>query len=202
MRDRFDPQSQPQPQAERSASELRQLETEMEEMRQTLQAQSVRLDEVLRAYSRLQQDKDDFRRRAEREKERVLEIERGNVGLALLEAVDQLDLTLQTVPTSAASSSPPSAEPRGSAHPRWFLLRHVEQAGIARLSAVGTPSRSRAARRRRPCRWRSGAGWTGGGRDSAGYQQGERILRPARVSVGRLASPGKSGARNSHAGKN
>jgi len=210
MSDRFQSQAPPQgqPKAERAeprskpASELGQLETEMEEMRQTLVAQSARLDEVLRAYSRLQQDKDDFRRRAEREKERVLEIERGNVGLALLEAVDQLDLTLQTIPSSTTCKDCQGLS-NGVRLIRDGLLRHVEQAGIARLPAVGArfdPQRHEAVEL---------VAVDDPALDGqvvteirAGYQQGERVLRPARVSVGRLSSFGNASPAVPHARKN
>ncbi len=168
------------------------LEREIEELRETLQAQSVRLDEVLRAYSRLQQDKDDFRRRAEREKERVLEIERGNVGLALLDAVDQLDLTLQTIPAKTTCQ-----DCRGLSHGveliRDGLLRHVEQAGIARLQAVGAPFDPQ---RHEAVELVLVADPALDGQVvteiRAGYQQGDRVLRPARVAVGKLSSQGAS----------
>jgi molecular chaperone GrpE len=164
------------------------LETEVDELRQTLEAQTARLDEVLRAYSRLQQDKDDFRRRAEREKERILEIERGKVGLALLEAVDQLDLTLQTISPQTACK-----ECQGLRHGvqliRDGLLRSVEQAGIARLHAAGTPFDPQ---RHEAVELRSVDDPALDGQvvteTRAGYQQGDRVLRPARVVVGKLSS--------------
>ena len=182
---------QPEPPAQPGAA-LGHLESEVDELRQTLQAQSVRLDEVLRAYSRLQQDKDDFRRRAEREKERILEIERGNVGVALLEAVDQLDLSLQTLSPETTCKDCLGLG-NGIRLIRDGLLRTVEQNGIVRFQALGTkfdPTRHDAVElvavddpaldgqvireiRR-------------------GYQQGERVLRPARVAVGRLSSFGRT----------
>ena len=162
----------------------------------------MRLDEVLRAYSRLQQDKDDFRRRAEREKERVLEIERGNVGLALLEAVDQLDLTLQTIPSSTTCKDCQGLS-GGVRLIRDGLLRRVEQAGISRLQAVGTrfdPLRHEAVELvsvNDPAL--DGAVVN---EIRAGYQQGERVLRPARVSVGRLSSLEDADSAPRHARKN
>jgi molecular chaperone GrpE len=174
----------------------------MEEMRQTLQAQSVRLDEVLRAYSLLQQDKDDFRRRAEREKERVLDIERGNVGLALLEAVDQLDLTLQTIPSSTTCKDCQGLSD-GVRLIRDGLLRHVEQAGISRLQALGTrfdPLRHEAVELVSV----SDPALDGEvvGEIRAGYQRGERVLRPARVSVGALSPIAPAGSAPRHTRKN
>jgi len=168
--------------------QLQPLEAEVNELRQTLEAQSARLDEVLRAYSRLQQDKDDFRRRAEREKERVLEIERGNVGLALLEAVDQLDLTLQTIPSQTACRDCQGVR-HGVQLIREGLMRSVEQAGIARLQAVGTPFDPQ---RHEGVELVSVDDPALDGQvvaeTRAGYQQGDRVLRPARVSVGKLSS--------------
>jgi molecular chaperone GrpE len=168
--------------------QLQPLETEVDELRQTLEAQSARLDEVLRAYSRLQQDKDDFRRRAEREKDRVLEIERGNVGLALLEAVDQLDLTLQTIPPRTTCQDCQGVK-HGVQLIREGLMRSVEQAGIARLKAVGTPFDPQ---RHEAVELISVDDPALDGQvvaeTRAGYQQGERVLRPARVAVGKLSS--------------
>jgi molecular chaperone GrpE len=191
MDDRSRRQPEAKPPTKPAPPELGQLEAEVEQLRDTLQTQSARLDEVTRAYSRLQQDKDDFRRRAEREKERVLEIERGNVGLALLDAVDQLDLTLQTIPSQTACRDCQGVG-NGVRMIRDGLLRHIEQAGVARLPAVGTPFD--------PQRHEAvelvavddpaldGQVVT---EIRAGYQQGERVLRPARVSVGKLSSRGK-----------
>jgi len=173
--------------------QLQQLESEMHELRQTLQAQSARLDEVLRAYSRLQQDKDDFRRRAEREKERVLEIERGNVGVALLEAVDQLDLTLQTIRADRGCQDCQGLSD-GIRLIRDGLLRRVEQNGIARMQAVGTPFD--------PQRHDAvelvtvddqALDGTVVTELRAGYQQGDRVLRPARVTVGKFGGAHQDG---------
>jgi molecular chaperone GrpE len=160
-----------------SASEVSALQAE-------LQAQTSRLDEVLRAYSRLQQDKDDFLRRAEREKERVLQVERGNVGLALLDAVDQLDLSLRTS-SSQSSCRDCQALGDGVRLIRDGLLRSVEKSGLTRLKTIGVafdPLRHEAVEMvpvDDPAQ--DGRVVT---EVRAGYQQGDRILRPARVTVG------------------
>ena len=188
--------------SDRPPSDLGHLEGEMEDLRRTLQAQSARLDEVLRAYSRLQQDKDDFRRRAEREKERVLEIERGNVGLALLEAVYQMDLTLQTIPTQTTCKDCQGMR-QGVQLIRDGLLRHVDQAGIARLPAVGMPFDPQ---RHEAVELVAVDDPALDGQVvtelRAGYQQGDRVLRPARVAVGRLTSGESPGGGLPHARKN
>jgi molecular chaperone GrpE len=83
------------------------------------------------------------------------------------------------------------------------LLRHVEQAGIARLPAVGTPFD--------PQRHEAvelvavdDAALDGQvvTEIRAGYQQGDRVLRPARVAVGRLTTREQASAGLPHARKN
>ena len=156
---------------------------EVSELRAQLETQGARLDEVLRAYSRLQQEREEFRKRSERERDRVLEAERGNVALALLEAVDELDRSL-------------AAAPRGTGGPlvsgvrliRDGLLRRALSSGIQRYETIGQlfdPTLHEAtdtilvedpAQDERVIE-----------EVRAGYKQGERVLRAARVRVGRLS---------------
>ncbi len=146
-----------------------------------VQEQAARLDEVLRAYSRLQQEREDFRRRLERERDRVLDVERGNVALGLLEAVDELDRSLAAAPSECGALAD------GVRLIRDGLLRRVLAGGITRLDVLGQPfdptvheavdlvacdrveDDGRVVEEIR-----------------AGYRQGERVLRPARVRVGRF----------------
>src|SRR5437870_4368768 len=59
-----------------------------------LAAQAARIDELSRAYAALVEDNKAFRNRLEREKDRVVEAERGRVILVLLEALDELERAL------------------------------------------------------------------------------------------------------------
>jgi molecular chaperone GrpE len=146
-----------------------------------MQEQAARLDEVLRAYSRLQQEREDFRRRLERERDRVLDVERGNVALVLLEAVDELDRSLAAAPPECGAVT------EGVRLIRDGLLRRALAGGIQRLEVLGQPfdpamheavdvvSCDRAEDDGRVVE-----------EIRAGYRQGERVLRPARVRVGRF----------------
>ncbi len=155
-------------------------------------ALQAKLDEVLRAYSRLQQDKDDFRRRAEREKDRVLEIERGNVALSLLDAVDQLDLTLAAAPQGTRCKDCEGLA-RGVRLIRDGLLRRIEQSGLSRLSTVGeafNPQLHEAVETLPVADQALDGQVVTEAR--AGYRQGERVLRPARVAVGKFTPGGNN----------
>jgi molecular chaperone GrpE len=157
-------------------------ESVIESLQEQLQTQGAKLDEVLRAYSHLQQEREDFRKRSERERERVLEAERGKVALALIEAVDELDRTLSSVP-SARAGDPIVA---GVRLIRDGLVRRLAASGIERYEAAGQafdPTLHEAA---------DIVPVDDPGQDSqvvedvrAGYRQGERVLRAARVRVGR-----------------
>ncbi len=161
-----------------------------------LAEQTARLDEVLRAYSRLQQDHEDFRRRLERERDRTLEVERGNVALALLEAVDELDRSL--------ASAPPGCEALidGVRLIRDGLLRRGLAGGIARIPVEGEtfdPNLHEAMEMVACDRPEDDGRIVEEVR--AGYRQGERVLRPAQVRVGRFAAPSPSHARRNHHAK-
>lgn len=157
------------------------------ELEARVQEQAGRLDEVLRAYSRLQQEREDFRRRLERERDRVLEVERGNVALGLLEAVDELDRSLAAAPPECLALTD------GVRLIRDGLLRRVLAGGIQRLEVLGQPfdpsvheavdlvSCDRVEDDGRVVE-----------EVRAGYRQGERVLRPARVRVGRFPTEARA----------
>jgi molecular chaperone GrpE len=167
--------------AEDASSEIPAEAGEVADLRAQLETQAARLDEVLRAYSRLQQEREEFRKRSEREKERVLEVERGNVALALLEAVDELDRILTAAPGGGGA-----ALVSGVRLIRDGLLRRALSSGIQRYETVGQlfdPTLHEAA---------DIVAVDDPEQDErvieevrAGYKQGERVLRAARVRVGR-----------------
>jgi len=157
------------------------LEVQIGDLQKQLETQGARLDEVLRAYSRLQQEREEFRKRSERERERVLEVERGKVTLALLEAVDELDRSL-----SAAPAQGPLAT--GVRLIRDGLLRRALDSGIQRFETVGQPFDPNLHEAADIVAVNDPA------QDEqvveevrAGYRQGDRVLRAARVRVGRFA---------------
>jgi molecular chaperone GrpE len=157
-------------------------ETVISNLQEQLRAQGARLDEVLRAYSRSQQDREDFRKRSERERERVLEAERGKVALALIEAVDELDRTLSSVP----APNERDALVAGVRLIRDGLLRRLLALGIERYDAAGdafNPTLHEASDTLEVEDPKLEGRVVEDVR--AGYRQGERVLRAARVRVGR-----------------
>ncbi|MFO0600038.1 MAG: nucleotide exchange factor GrpE [Myxococcaceae bacterium] len=90
-----------------------------------------RINELAHALQAGDRDREEFKHRLTRERERMLDVEKGNVAQTLLEAVDQLDLCLQ----SAADS--PLA--RGVKLIRESVLKHAESTGIERVELVGRP---------------------------------------------------------------
>lgn len=109
------------------------LRAELEKLQAELESKDRRIDEVTRAYSGLLNDQKDFRARLEREKERVLENERGNVALVLLEAADELDRAL------AASEEQGGPLAEGVRLVREGLMQRLQRMGIERLELVGKP---------------------------------------------------------------
>ena len=148
-----------------------------------------KLDEVMRAYSRMQQDKDDFRRRAEREKERVLEAERGKIALLLAETVDQLELSL-------AAASPESQADGLAAGVRLIrdgLIKQIEQNGLVRMNtenATFDPNQHEAVETIPVANPDLDGKVLGELR--TGYLRGDRVLRPARVAVGKHVAGGNN----------
>src|SRR5690606_1002917 len=109
------------------------LQAEVEKLRAELEAKERRLDEVMRAYSGLLNDQKDFRNRLEREKARVLENEKGNVALVLLEVADELDRAL------AASEDQMGPLAKGVRLVHEGLHHRLQRMGIERIPVVGKP---------------------------------------------------------------
>jgi len=148
----------------------------------TVPAQAARIDELTRAYAGLLEEGKAARLRLEREKARVLEAERAQLAQVLLEAVDELERAL----AAAAGGVGPLVD--GVSLTLASLKKKVLELGAERLSVLGRPfdPRLHEAIEVVPV--------TDPEKDDTvveevrpGYRIGERILRPARVRVGRLA---------------
>ena len=107
------------------------LRRELEQVRGELHDSSAKLEELARAHAALINDQSEFRGRLEREKERVLETERGTIAQPLLEVSDELDRAL----AAAASDEGPLAEGVRLIHEG--LRKRLSRLGIERLSLVG-----------------------------------------------------------------
>jgi molecular chaperone GrpE len=151
--------------------------------------QAARIDELSRAYAALLEDNKAFRQRLEREKARLVEAERAGVAQALLEAADDLERALAAV---RGAGEPGGDSVRGLVDgvrlSLGALQKRIAEVGAVRFSVAGQPFDPRVAE----------AVDTVAVADAdqdgvvvqevrAGYRIGERVLRPARVRVGRLA---------------
>lgn len=150
------------------------------------EAAAARIEELTRALARMVEDNRAFRQRLEREKERVIEAERAEVAQALLEATDDLERALAAVHGEAPGALRSLVD--GVRLTLGVLHRRVAALGAERLHVVGQPFDPRVAEAIEAV---PVADEALDGRVlqeiRSGYRIGERVLRPARVRVGRLA---------------
>jgi molecular chaperone GrpE len=152
--------------------------------------QAARIDELTRAYASLIEENKAFRSRLEREKDRALEAERLRIAQALLEAIDEVERTLSAANGALKDAAGSTLETliEGVRLTLATLTKRAGEMGATRFSVMGERFDPRTAeaidvipvadatqdelvlQEVRP-----------------GYRIGERILRPARVRVGRLA---------------
>lgn len=104
---------------------------EVTQLRAELDAARRRVDELARGIQDVMRDRDEFKQRIQRERERMLEVEKGQVAQSLIEALDELDLSL------AADDGSPLA--LGVRLIRDKLLQKLAASGIERLKLVGRP---------------------------------------------------------------
>ena len=158
---------------------------EVTQLRAELEAARQRVNELARGLQDVMRDRDEFKQRIQRERERMLDVEKGQVAVALIEAIDELDLSL------AAADGSPFAQ--GVRLIRDKLLQKLQGSGIERLQLVGRPYDPNAAEAV-DMELVSSA-------DQADRVLGElrpayalrgRVIRPGRVKVGRYVEPAKA----------
>ena len=161
---------------------------EVERLMAELTAARRRVDQLARAYQDLEKDREEFKQRLTRERERMLDVERGKVATQLLEAVDELDLCL-----SMSGPDESSGLAKGVKLIRDGLLARLQQAGVERLQLVGQPYDPNTAEAtdmeltphpEEDQRVVSEA--------RAGYRFKDRIIRPARVKVAKYVAPAQA----------
>jgi molecular chaperone GrpE len=158
---------------------------EVTQLRAELDAARRRVDELARGLQEVMRDRDDFKQRVQRERERMIDVEKGQVAQSLIEAIDELDLTLEH------DDGSPFAQ--GIRLIRDKLLQKLGANGIERLNLVGRPYDPNAAEavdielvsspaqndrvlaEQRPA-----------------YALKGRVIRPGRVKVGRFMEPAKA----------
>lgn len=101
------------------------------ELTAQLEVAHKRVNELAYAVQAGEKDREAFKQRVNREREQMMDLEKGKVALALLEAVDQLDLCLQ-----APDSSPLY---QGVKMIRDSVLRQAESVGLERVELVDKP---------------------------------------------------------------
>lgn len=154
-----------------------------------LAEQAARIDELTRAYAALLEDNKAFRQRLEREKVRVVEAERASVAQALLDAADDLERALAAV----SGAGEPGGEAlrnlaEGVRLSLGALHQRISSLGAQRISVTGLPFDPHLAEAV------DAVAVGDASQDGlvlqevrAGWRIGDRVLRPARVRVGRLA---------------
>ncbi|HUM12501.1 MAG TPA: nucleotide exchange factor GrpE [Myxococcaceae bacterium] len=158
---------------------------EVTQLRAELEAARRRVDELARGIQDVMREREEFKQRIQRERERLIEVEKGQVALALIEAIDELDHSL------AADDGSPFAQ--GVRLIRDKLLQKLQASGIERLDLVGRPYDPKAAE---AVDMELVSSPEQGDRvlseQRAGYAQRGRVIRPGRVKVGRYVEPAKA----------
>jgi molecular chaperone GrpE len=95
-----------------------------------LEAAYARIDTLARAYQEMERDKEEFKRRIQRERDRMLGLEKGKVALLVIEAIDELELCLKN-----ADASPLSV---GVRMIRENLLKKLKENNVVSLELEGT----------------------------------------------------------------
>jgi molecular chaperone GrpE len=161
--------------------ERQRLEAELDSARR-------RVDELARAYQSLNKDREEFKQRLTRERERMMDVERGNVASTLLEAIDELDRCL-----SMSGQEANSALGQGVKMIRDGLLSKVQAIGIERIQVVGQPfdpNTAEAADMEITTQPEEDQQVVAEVR--AGYRLKDRIIRPARVKVAKYVAPAQA----------
>jgi len=153
-----------------------------------LAEQASRIEELSRAYAALLEDNKAFRQRLEREQARLVEAERASVAQALLEAADDLERALAAAGTGGGADDAIATLSEGVRLSLGTLQKRIAALGAERIEVEGRPFDPRVAEALDAVPVADAA------QDgivlqevAAGYRIGDRILRPARVRVGRLA---------------
>ncbi|AKQ65659.1 Heat shock protein GrpE [Myxococcus hansupus] len=144
-------------------------------------------DTAVRAVQAGEKDREEFKQRLTRERERMLDVERGNVAVTLLEAIDELDRCL----SASAQDASPLAE--GVRMIRDVLLTKVQGTGIERLQVVGQtfdPNVAEAADMEITATPDEDQRIVAELR--AGYRLKDRVIRPARVKVAKYIAPAQA----------
>lgn len=95
-----------------------------------LEAARKRIDELARGLQRSEADREAFKQRMNRERDQLLDLEKGKVAVVLLESIDDLELCLVSPDGSALF--------KGVQLIRDGLIKKAEEFGLERVELLGT----------------------------------------------------------------
>lgn len=160
---------------------------ETEDLREQLRAQAARLDEIARAYADALNDRESFRKRLEREKERQVESAKAEAAQILLDTMDELRRA------RASGTSDAAALAEGVRLIAEGLQRRLEAEGLEPIEADGRifDPMVHEAVDLVPTTDRDADGWVIE-EVRGGWRVGSKVIRPARVRVARFvpSAPG------------
>ena len=158
--------------------------TLIDEFRERAEAAERQLQEYIEAFKKFREEQDEFRQRLNRDVERRVELSFGEMVSELLDSMDDLDLALEH------ASRTPEAESlaQGVELARKRFLATLERHGVTPVTPDGEefdPNEAEAVRMD-PV---DAADENGKVTETlrTGYRLGERVIRAARVAVGRYA---------------
>ena len=161
---------------ETASSALQALEEELAQARE-------RANRLAQAYRAIEAEQEAFRLRLEREHARTLEIDRGAAFTIVIESLDELDRALD-------AGQPGDPLTQGVQMVRDGMLRRLAESGVERLTLVGAPYDPHLAEAVETV-WTHDAHQDGRVIEELrpAYARQERVIRPARVKVGRHTPP-------------
>jgi len=180
-----DPEPGSAPEATPTTEGIPEQPDEVSQLRAELEAARRRVDELARGIQDVMRDRDEFKQRIQRERDRLVEVEKGQVAQALIEAVDELDHSL------IQDDGSPFAQ--GVRLIRDKLIQKLQASGIERLNLEGRPYDPNAAEAvdielvTRPEQNDRVLA-----EQRAAYAMKGRVIRPGRVKVGRYVEPAKA----------
>ena len=172
----------PPEEAEAEAVEVKQ-PTLLDEYRQRAEAAERKLQEYIEAFKRFKDEQEEYRLRLSKDVDRRVDLKFGEMVGELLESMDNLDLALSHV--NGVPEAKPLAEGVEMAQRRF--LNTLEQHGIEKISPEGEmfdPNEAEAVRVDSLDSPDDNGKVTETLRP--GYRLRERVIRPARVAVGRF----------------
>lgn len=160
---------------------------ELSSLREKVQAQAQRIDELARAYAETLNERESFRRRLERERDRQIDAAKAESAQIVLDTMDELRRAI------GSSASDVQAVVEGVRLIADGLQRRLESMGITPIEAEGKlfdPLLHEAVDLAATSDRESDGFVIEETR--GGWRIGEKILRPARVRVARFVPPAES----------